>query len=315
LIAGQPVRIEGREVLDNPNGTAWAIPGYPVALAVIIAASCGTSTNFGQKPTAAKAATIWYSEQFTIYSKAVGRDFLIQVARPVKSSVGKVPVIYVLDGNSLFGEVADMLTGYGYFGDTAPAYVVGIGYPAGNFNQWLSLRNHDLIHVHVPATIEAAKGSGDGAKFQKFLLQELRPLIASRYRVDERRSILAGHSFGGLFTSHVLLNTPDAFSGYIVCSPAIWAEPQLLEKASAFHMTDPPKVFIGIGSKEEEQCGEQYSMVKNAQELAARLKDHASSADVTLTEFEGQTHGTAIPECLSHGIQFMLPAPPASAGH
>ena len=113
---------------------------YPVALAVIIAVSCGTSTNFGQKPTDAKAATIWYSEQFTIYSKAVGRDFLIQV-------------------------------------------------------------------------------------------------------------------------------------------------------------------------------GEQYSMVKNAQELAARLKDHASSADVTLTEFEGQTHGTAIPECLSHGIQFMLPAPPASAGH
>jgi hypothetical protein len=29
----------------------------------------------------------------------------------------------------------------GYFGDTAPAYVVGIGYPSEAFSQWLSLRN------------------------------------------------------------------------------------------------------------------------------------------------------------------------------
>jgi predicted alpha/beta superfamily hydrolase len=55
-------------------------------------------------------------------------------------------------------------------------------------------------------------------------------------------------------------------------------------------------------------------MVKNAQELAARLKDHASSAEVSFTDFEGQTHGTAIPECLSHGLQFILPASQARRG-
>jgi predicted alpha/beta superfamily hydrolase len=278
------------------------------ALAAVVGAICGVSTSFAQTATARKPATIWYSEEFTVHSKAVGRDFLIQVARPAKPLAGRVAVIYVLDGNSLFGEVADMMTGYGYFGDTAPAYVVGIGYPATDFGQWLTLRNHDLVHVRLPASNEIAKGSGDGALFEKFLLEELRPLIASRYPVDERRTILAGHSFGGLFALHVLLNDSSAFSDYILCSPAIWAEPQLLQKASAFHAASPQKVFVGIGSKEEAQFGEQLRMVKNAQELAARLKDHASGVDVSFTDFEGQTHGTVIPECLSNGIQFMLPA-------
>jgi predicted alpha/beta superfamily hydrolase len=288
---------------------------FPFALAVLIAISCGIPASLGQQTTPRKQATIWYSEQFIVHSKTVGRDFLIQIAKPVKQQAGKVPVVYVLDGNSLFGEVANMVTSYGYYGDSAPAYVVGIGYPEADFGQWLTLRNHDLLHVRLPATIEVAKGSGDGAKFQRFLQEELRPLVASRYQVDDRQAILVGHSFGGLFTSHVLLNAPRTFSGYIACSPSIWAEPQLLEKASAFRMADAPKVFIGVGSKEEEQFGEQYSMVKNAQELAARLKDHASRAEVSFTDFEGQTHGTAIPECLSHGLQFILSASQAAVGH
>ena len=77
------------------------------------------------------------------------------------SAVGwQAPVIYLLDGNALFGEVADMVITNGYFGDTAPAYVVGIGYPNEAFSQWLSLRNHDLVHVHVPDDVVVAKGSG-----------------------------------------------------------------------------------------------------------------------------------------------------------
>jgi hypothetical protein len=196
-----------------------------------------------------KAGNGLVQRAFTVHSKSLERDFLIQVARPSKPLAGKVPAIYLLDGNSLFGEVADMVTSYGYFGDTAPAYVVGIGYPGPDFSQWLSLRNRDLLHVHLPDAVKVAAGSGDGAKFQKFLQQELRPMIERRYPIDPHRSILAGHSFGGLFTLHLLLNNPEAFNDYLICSPAIWAEPQLLQKASAFHTPEPLKVFIGIGQR------------------------------------------------------------------
>jgi predicted alpha/beta superfamily hydrolase len=289
-------------------------PSCSFPLAAIVAIFVGPLTCFAQESTASKPATIWYSEQFTLHSNAVGRDFLIQVARPVKPQTGKVPVVYVLDGNTLFGEVADMVTSFGYFGDTAPAYVVGIGYPTEEFGEWLSLRNHDLVHAHIPDNIKLAAGSGEGAKFEKFLLEELRPLIEHRYPVDAHRSMLAGHSFGGLFTLHVLLADPGAFAGYLICSPSIWAEPQLLEQASAFHALAPLKVFIGVGSKEEMQFGEGLRMVKNSEDLAARLRSHASSADVNFIEFEGQTHGTVIPAFFSQALQFVLP-PPAAAGH
>jgi predicted alpha/beta superfamily hydrolase len=45
-----------------------------------------------------------------------------------------------------------------------------------------------------------AEGSRKGAKFQKFLLEELRPLIERRSPVDAHRAILARHSLGSLFS-------------------------------------------------------------------------------------------------------------------
>jgi predicted alpha/beta superfamily hydrolase len=280
-------------------------PSY--ALAVFFATSCGVTISFAQASIAVKPATIWYSEQFEIHSKSAGRDYLIQVAKPVKPQSEKLPAIYLLDGS--------MMTGYGYFGDTTPAYVVAIGYPTEHFDQWLSLRNHDLVHVRLPDDVKVAAGSGGGAQFEKFLRDELRPLIESRYPIDPQRTVLAGHSFGGLFALHVLLNNPDAFRDYLICSPAVWAEPQLLQKASSFHTTTPRHIFIGVGSKEEEQFGEGLRMVKNAQELADRLKDHVSGTEVSFTDFEGQTHGTVIAGCLSQGLQIMLPTPPIPTDH
>jgi predicted alpha/beta superfamily hydrolase len=73
------------------------------------------------------------------------------------------------------------------------------------------------------------------------------------------------------------------------------------------------RVFIGVGSKEEAQFGESLRMVKNAEDLAVSLRGHASGADVSFIEFEGQTHGTVIPAFFSQALQFVLPLPAASS--
>jgi hypothetical protein len=72
--------------------------------------------------------------------------------------------VYLLDGNALFGEIADMVLSDGYCGDTAAAYVVGIAYPGEQMAQWLSLRNHDLLHMRsltnwlqVPAEVQTSR--------------------------------------------------------------------------------------------------------------------------------------------------------------
>lgn len=265
-------------------------------------------------------AAIWYTEEFTVHSQAVGQDFLIQVSKPVRPQTGKVPVVYLLDGNSLFGIAANMAQSYGYYGDTAAAYIVGIGYPAADYAQWTKRRGHDYIHQHLAAPLPGYENSGGGASFQKFVVEELQPLIAKRYPVDPQRSYLAGHSYGGLFALHVLLNSPAAFNGYIVCSPSLWAEPQLLDKASALRPADVPKVYLSVGAKEQAQFGDQAGMVKNAEKMAAILQSHSPNASpntshdgqVLFSVFEGKNHGTSIASCLSGGLEFLL-SPPAPA--
>ena len=288
---------------------------------VVLSAGFGPNSAFAQDATDTKPATIWYSEQFIFHSKSLERDFLIQVAKPLKPQTSKVSVIYVLDGNSLFPAVASMMQGYGGFGHSAPAYVVGIGYPDQTLEQWFSLRTHDLLSGPVPDSVKevpdsfkAAAASGNGAGFAKFLLQELRPMIERRYPVDPHQSILAGHSLGASFASHVLLHESGAFDDYLLCSPSIWTEPQLLDKASTFHAASPLKVFIGAGTKEDEDFVEGH-MLPNAHVLVARLRNHASAVDVSLVEFEGKNHGTALPDCISQGIRTLLPSPPAASSH
>src|SRR6476469_1287858 len=149
---------------------------------VLLSAGLSRNNAFAQDATDTRSqATIWYSEQFIFHSKSLERDFLIQVAKPLKPQTSKVPVIYILDGTSLFPAVAYMMQAYGGFGDSAPAYVVGIGYPDQTLEQYFSLRTHDLLSGPLPDSVKAipdsfkaAAASGNGAAFAKFLLQELR---------------------------------------------------------------------------------------------------------------------------------------------
>ena len=292
-----------------------------VIYTAVVLVSPGLSRNnaFAQDATVTKPATIWYTEQFIFHSKSLQRDFLIQVAKPLKPQTSKVPVIYILDGTSLFPPVAYMMQAYGGFGDSAPAYVVGIGYPDQTLEQYFSLRTHDLMSGPLPDSVKsmpdsfkAAAASGNGAGFTKFLLQELRPMIERHYAVDPRQSILAGHSLGAAFGAHVLLNDSGAFDDYLLCSPSIWTEPQLLDKASTFHAASPLKVFIGAGTREDEGSFDGH-MLPNAHELVTRLQNHASGVDVSLVEFEGKNHGTALPDCISQGIRTLLPSPAAAS--
>ncbi len=253
------------------------------------------------------AATIWYSEQFIVHSRFVGRDFLIQVARPHKPSSAKVPAIYVLDANSRFGEVADMAGEFADSGEIAPAYVIGIAYPDQTAETWRTLRERDYLHVARSGRQAEAAGFGEGARFQTFITEELRPLIEARYRVAADRAILLGHSFGGLFALHVPLNDPGAFWTYLIGSPSIWAEPGLLDQAAAFKAGTPVRVFLGVGAKEEAQAPALHE-VTTVRALAARLAGHASGAEVELWEAPDETHATVVPGFMSRALRFALGA-------
>src|SRR5262249_1602722 len=137
----------------------------------------------------------------------------------------KYPAIYALDaGWGIAGPLAQMMARAQIM---TPAYVISIGYPAGQPDP----RNADLLHRTFSDNGQTYVGGG--ALFQTFLTQDVRPLLESRYPLDPQRAILFGHSFSGLFTANVLARSPQAFSGYIIGSPSVWADPQVLADLAA----------------------------------------------------------------------------------
>jgi predicted alpha/beta superfamily hydrolase len=282
------------------------------AFAVIVTLGLGGIAN--AQPAAPPLATVWYSEEFVIHSKFVGRDFLIQVGRPDKPPSGKIPALYLLDGSTTFPEIANWEGQYAARGMTAPAYVVGIAYPARDRAVWRELRDREFRHTprRSPPPGYAEVANAEGGKFQDFLLKELRPVIEARYPVDPAHSILAGHSAGGLFVTHVLLNAPGAFDTYVIGSPAIVTETALLDQAAAFHAPSPLRVFIGVGSKEEDEGPPAAPKgVTVAKLLAARLGAPGSGVTVSYFEVPDEGHIGMMATFYSRALRFALPpAPP-----
>ena len=291
--------------------TVWPL------LALALLAAPVQAAPHGHKPVAAKPAaapspaTIWYTEQFTLHSKIAGRDYLIQVSKPFLKPGEKAPVIYVLDGDLDFGIAEGVMGPDGAVGSMQPAYIVAIGYGVDKA-KWLKMRNDDLLFV--PASTSGPATGGHGDTFLRFLREELRPLIETRYAVDPHKAILAGQSYGGLFTAHVLLNTPDAFDGYVVGSPAVWAEPALLDKAASFRAPVKVPVFIGVGTEEEAEFGGPFHMVSGTQALAAKLGDHDANIDMKLWLVPEENHFTVTAPLFERGFRFVLPAPAPTSG-
>jgi predicted alpha/beta superfamily hydrolase len=286
---------------------ALAVTAVVQAAPELAVVSAGTQSSDGTR-------------QFVLHSARVGRDFLVVVTPPPTASVldgslparrrsttQKYPAIYALDaGWGIAGPLAQMMAQTQIM---APAYVISIGYPAGQVDP----RNVDLLHRAF--TDGGQSYGGGGARFQQFLTQELRPFLELRYPLDPQLAILFGHSFGGLFTANVLATSPQAFSGYIIGSPSVWADPQLLPGlAAAASKGQGRRVYVAVGERETEDLGGKRAptMVQGVDQITAALNAPDSTFKVEKHIFADGTHISYYPMLVPAAFASMLP--PAGAG-
>ena len=277
-------------------------------------------------------------EQFTLPHPSGTGQLTISVAAPMAPMPNAaVPVLYVVDGDLLFGmaaEIARALTSVAAF----PAYyVVGIGYDAA-YSDVLKLRTADLAPPIGEEALQALGGlgeaiggaaSGGGDAFLAFLVDTLQPEMAARYpQTADGPQILFGHSLGGLFTARALLNRPDSFSTFIVSSPSLWWDsfailrelPSFRERLAA--LPRQPRLFVDVGAREQElptsvpdrigvtleEAQSQIRaarMVDAAREFAAALGE-AGLTDVRHVAFAEDDHVSAAPAAILHGMRFAL---------
>jgi predicted alpha/beta superfamily hydrolase len=247
------------------------------------------------------------TQQIVVHSALVGRDFVIVVSAPpifgswVSADLKaagwaqvsqKLPAIYALDGGyGVAGPIAQMMIGVGIM---SPAYVVSVGYGEGQ-SRW---HNTDLLHRYV--TEGGVAYGGGGAKFQSFLSEELRPFLEARYPLDPAKAILFGHSFGGLFAAHVLADSPSAFDGYVIASPSLWIDRQVLDRLSLAAKSDECRVFIAVGEQEERW------MRDGVNQLWADLPAGIRAGKKV---FAGEDHISYYPLLVQSAFRWMLPPP------
>ncbi len=169
--------------------------------------------------------------RLTIKSEVLGEERVILVRTPPGYERGsqRFPVLYMTDGDAHLLHTSGTISFLARNGRIPEVILVGI-------------TNTDRTRDLTPtkASIKTPNGtiqfptSGGADKFLKFIETELIPYIEGRYRTQPYR-MLAGHSFGGLFTVHALLSRPDLFNAYIAVSPTLqWDNQIVLKRAEEF---------------------------------------------------------------------------------
>jgi len=156
-------------------------------------------------------------ETFSIYSKVIGEERVINIWTPDDYKIGldSLPIMYMADGGIQedFPHIANTLTKLIKEKKIKPIILVGIEN---------TQRRRDLTgFTEVAEDKEIAPIVGGSEKFRIFINEELFPEIENRYRTTKERSII-GESLSGLFVIETFFQAPEMFDNYIAFDPSLW---------------------------------------------------------------------------------------------
>ena len=154
----------------------------------------------------------------TIYSEVLDEDRIVYIHVPTGyDQMVNIPLVIVLDADSQFNQTVSTISyiSNGTQGNdlVPPSIVVGITSPN---------RNYDFTPVQGLVGLDSTSisNTGGASKFLSFITDELIPYIDGSYSTCSHRTII-GHSLGGLFVFHALLEKAEYFDNYLVIDPAI----------------------------------------------------------------------------------------------
>jgi predicted alpha/beta superfamily hydrolase len=269
------------------------------------------------------------AEAFDMTS-AAGDVFQVSVGLPTTYGVTSksYPVLYVLDGSTMFATALEVSRLMGVVGETAEIIVVGIGYPRGTDHATFGIRrNYDFTTSEwdpsspVRRLVEVATASlgkplrlGGAPALLDFITEQVQPVINQRYRVDASDQALFGHSLGGKFAGYVLFRRPAAFAKYIISSPGFafndWDVFDLEEEYARSHSDLPAQVYLAAGS-DETLTFARLGIVSGTARMAETLRLRSYPGLRLASEFQTRkTHLTTFTENLQRGLELCWPGKP-----
>lgn len=230
-------------------------------------------------------------DYFPISSSATGRTYHIYVSLPesyAREPERRYPIVYLLDGDSAFPLLAPQHLFMTYDDKAPEAIIIGIAY--GSFDPAVNKRHIDF---------------DDGAAaFQRFLKQELIPVVERRVRAAPNRRVLVGQSRGGGFVLYSAFTDPGLFWGRIASNPA-------MQSYKAMLMGQPPQVDAAAATalgKLAVVSGTNDRPALRSDALAWFAAHHGKPAAWTLKriDLEGGTHAADMPNAYRKAMNWLF---------
>ncbi len=170
----------------------------------------------------------------------------------------RYPVLYLHDGQNVFDaqaagaewqvdEVAERLVGSG---ELPPMIVVAVASTATR------VEDYTMVPMQRASSLSLLRGGGQAAAYARYLVQELKPLIDTRYRTRPGRADTAvgGSSLGGLMSMTLALEHGDVFGAALVVSPSVWwADGEIVRRVQQQPAGAPrPRIWLDMGLLEDD---------------------------------------------------------------
>lgn len=294
----------------------------------------GTAQPAGPQATPAVADVRPYTLKDTevrkITSRSQGRSYDVLVSFPESyrdNPNHRFPVVFVADANYAFPLMRSLAARVGSHGAGLEDFVlVGLAYAEGDTPEYSRRRDYTPTVPRDGDYTSDMPGRtpafGGAAAYQTFIHDEVFPLVARHYRVDMGRKIFAGHSYGALLGTQILLTQPTMFSHYILSSPSLWFDDKVLmgregDYARA-HGDMVAEVFLTAGSFEtiasdssDRRYNQTADLVRDMQAFHRQLQArNYPGLRIQSQVLAGEDHLSGNPNAFTRGLKWALPPRP-----
>ena len=267
--------------------------------------------------------TLPYTQTIDITSNYNGFEYSLFIRLPneYQNNDRAYPTLFLLDPEYLFSICFDIRSIFENY------IIVGVGhkdldfkeldkkdreekneiYRARDFLPWQLDRNIFIKGTDENFADRITAASGQAKKFASFINQQVIPLIDNKFRTNADRT-LAGHSFGGVFATFMLLCHPENFAKYIAITPVLanqyYAQKEMfgvLEKESP---TTKKLAYFSIGGEEgDSQMPDYVDVLKAACLEIGKLPNIDSKVEV----IDGESHASVVTPSIWRGLKHFQP--------
>lgn len=164
-----------------------------------------------------------------------------------------------------------------------------------------SVYNMEKMKISMKSgTVELTAGTTGGAEqFIQFMKSVVFNEIESNYNIDKETRGILGHSFGGLFGYHCLINHNDLFKNYILISPSIWwNKSEFITAENIKKIKRNANIYVVAGKSESKML---IAAIRRMTDALKEIKN--DRIRIEPREYEGMDHHSILPTGIYDGIE------------